>query len=200
MKKNIFVLFVSAFCCSIFTDIRGACIPPVDFSEDEYKVISMIISTLKYDVDKDKEKIRKLPLHERFIWNAFIWRLYKGNNRNGNLYFTKLSGIEFDEITLSAHKEQLLFFQRNNASDLVLDEFLSTFPPPSFFYSDVDLLWVEKIFLKTKLPSLRDNAFYILVTTKRLSSKSDKKILETLSQEEMDRLKSFEERSLVNAR
>lgn len=194
--KQMLVFFVFVFCCLIYAgNIKETGIPFVDFSENEYKVISRIISSLDFDIYNDKKRIRELPLHKRFIWNAFIWRFYNGNKRNNDLYFTRLGGIDFEDITISAHKEQLLFFQKSHASDLVLDEFLSLFPPPKFFYSDKDLIWVEDVFLKANYAPLRDTTFYILVITQKLSSKSDKKILDKLSKKEMDRLMSFEEKN-----
>jgi len=199
--KQTLILFVSIFLGSLYSaTAREACSPTVDFSEDEYKVISKIISALDFDIYNDTNRIRELPLQKRFIWNAFVWRFYNGNKRNNDLYFTKLSGIAFEEITLSAHKQQLRFFQNFHASDLVLNEFLSMFPPPKFSYSDKDLLWVEKVFLRTNYAPLRDTAFYILLVTQRLSSKSDKKILKTLSKKELDRLASFEEKKRNKAR
>ncbi len=193
--KQILILVVSIFSCLIYAgNIKEIYKSPVDFSEDEYKVISKIISSLDFDISKDKKRIRELPLHERFVWSAFVWRFYNGNKRNDDLYFAKLNGIDFEEITQSAHKEYLVFFQKFHASDLVLNEFLSLFPPHKFVYSDRDLLWLEDIFLETNYAPLRDTTFFILVMTQRLSSKSDKKILETLSKKEMNMLKSFEEK------
>ena len=187
------IFLVLIFSCLIYAgNIKETTNSSTDFNEAEYKIISKIISSLDFDINKDKERIRKLPLYERFIWNAFIWRFYNGNRRNDNLYFAKLNGIDFEEITPSTHKENLHFIQSNHSSDLVLNEFLSMGPPHKYFYSDKDLLWIEDLFLKTAYAPLRDTTFYILLWTKRISSKSDKAILDNLSKKEVDTLTSFE--------
>ena len=191
--KQVSILLVSIFSALIYAgDIKETTSFVSDFNEAEYRVISKIISSLEFDIENDRERIRKLPLNERFMWNAFIWRFYNGNKRNGNLYFTKLNGIDSEEITLSVHKGHLRFIQKNHPSDLVLNEYLSMAPPHKYPYSAEDLLWVEDIFLKTAYAPLRDTTFYILLLTKRISSKSERKILDNLSKKEMDTLTSFE--------
>lgn len=193
--KQLLIFFTFLLSSLIYADnIDQRYISVVDFNENEYKVISKIISVLDFDIDDDRQKIHTFPLHERFIWNAFIWRFYEGNERNNELYFSKLSGIDFQEMTFSSHKELLHFFQNNPTSDLVLEQYLSMVPPPKYFYSEKDLVWVENIFLRTQYAPLRDTSFYILLLTQKISSKSNKKVLESLSKKEMNMLVSFEER------
>ena len=150
--KQVSILLVSIFSALIYAGgIKETASFASDFNEAEYRVISKIISSLEFGIENDRKRIRKLPLNERFIWAAFIWRFYNGNRRNGNLYFTKLNGIDFEEITLSVHKEHLRFIQNNHSSDLVLNEYLSMAPPHKYPHSDEDLLWVEDLFLKTAM-------------------------------------------------
>ena len=193
--RQILILCAFVFSCSIYADNKNQRdISVVDFNENEYRIIAKIISMLDFDINNDKQRIQKLQLPERFIWNAFIWRFYVGNKRNNELYFTKLHGVDFQEITSSSHKKLLHFFQKNIPSDLVLEEYLSMVPPPKYFYSKKDLIWVENVFLKTQYIPLRNTSFYILLMTQQISSKSNKKILESLSKKERSMLTAFEER------
>ena len=191
--KQVSILLILIFSCLLYAgNVKETNTPAVDFNEAEYKIISQIISSLNFDLEKDKENIRKLPLYERFVWDAFIWRFYNGNKRNNDLYFIKLKGIELEDVTSSVHRELLRFFQKSSSSELVLNEYLSMTPPHKYPYSDQDLLWVEDLFLKTSHTPLRDTTFFILLLTDKISSKSDKKILNHLSKKEMDTLISFE--------
>lgn len=179
--------FIFSFCLTFLAfsvDIKVSQLCYDDFTESEYKIIARMINSLDYNLERDRETIQQFEIIHRIIWNAFIWRLYIGNNRDNSIYFTKLNGIEFNAITQQQHEMMLQLLQTHHYSTLVVNEYLTMAPPEKFIYPKDALNWIKKIFLNTKYPPLRKTTFYILVMTSSFDDRTNTEIFDKLSKEE----------------
>lgn len=169
----VFLLLCLPISCLIASEY-GPC---ADFNATEYKSIARIISSLTYNIEKDQRLLNKQLFYDQIIWDAFIWRFYKANDRNRKLYFPKLI-VEFDKIPLRFLKALPLLVKKKHASPLVINSALFLNPNK---YSDKELRIIKEFFLSTQDKALHKTTFFILLITHKITPKSAKVVLAKLS-------------------